>query len=160
MRHALINKKAQFIDKFIVYYQRARGRSSFPHKEVGHLVKFLFPGSSYSGRGAFKTVHRISSREKDLVLKDSHHKNIMADWRVYRRISISIRNRYFAKIYWKTNYCILQKWGKKVKVPKKELIKLKLVGKRYGLTDIRFDNIRKVDGHFKIIDANLSLRRK
>jgi hypothetical protein len=72
MRHRLIHKKAQFIDQLIDYYKAARGRHSFPHKEVGHLVQFLFPGSVYKGRGAFKTVHKISSQAKDLALKTSH----------------------------------------------------------------------------------------
>jgi len=160
MCHALIYKKAKFIDQFVDYYQKARGRSNFPQKETGHLIKFLFPGSRYSGRGAFKTVHQISSRAKDLVLKTSHRKNIIRDWRTYCRIPDSIRNRYFAEIYWKTNYCLLQKWGKKVKVPEEMITKLRLVGRTYGLTDIRSDNIRKVDGHFKIVDANLSMRKK
>jgi hypothetical protein len=39
-------------------------------------------------------------------------------------------------------------------VPPTEIKKLKKIGKEHGLIDIRPDNIRKVDGVFKIIDAH------
>ncbi|MFH1072461.1 MAG: hypothetical protein V1743_03455 [Nanoarchaeota archaeon] len=48
---------------------------------------------------------------------------------------------------------MLQKYGKKVKVPAKELEKLKLVGNKYDLKDIREANIMKFDNKFKIVDA-------
>lgn len=158
MRHALIKKKAEFIDQFVDAYKRIRKRSSFPHKEVGSIIHFLFPGSSYSGRGAFKTVHRISSRAKTLVLKTSHFKNITKDVRAYKRLPPRVRNRYFAKIYWRTKYCVLQKYGRKIAVHPGGLNKLKAVARKYGLTDVRPDNIRKVDGHFKIVDASARKR--
>ena len=48
---------------------------------------------------------------------------------------------------------MLQKYGKKVKVPRKELQKLKDIGKKYGLKDIRESNIMKFGNKFKIVDA-------
>lgn len=159
MRHALIKRKAEFIDQFVDSYKRVRRRSRFPHKEVGSIIHFLFPGSSYSGRGVYKTVHKVSSRTKNLVLKTGHYTYITKDLRAYHRPQPQIRNRYFAKIYWRTRYCLLQKYGKKAKVPISELAKLKAIGKKYGLTDIRADNIRKVDDHYKIVDANPPKRR-
>ena len=71
MRHALIYKKAELLDHFIDVYKRARKRRSFPHKAVGTVILPLFPGSASLGRGAFKTVHKISVRERDLVLNSS-----------------------------------------------------------------------------------------
>ena len=159
MRHALIHKKAQFIDKFVDNYRQIRKRTTFPHKEVGAIIHFLFPGSSYSGRGAFKTVHKISSRTKDLVLKASNKKNIRNDERTYKRLPSNIRNRYFAKVYWRTKYCLLQKFGKKSQVPLERLKKLKLIAKQYGLTDVRPENVRKVNGKHKIVDASISQKR-
>lgn len=158
MRHALIHRKAEFIDQFVDAYKRVRKRSSFPHKEVGGIIHLLFPGSSYSGRGAFKTVHRVSSRAKTLVLKTSHFKNITKDMRAYKRLPPTVRNRYFAKVYWRTKYCLLQKYGRKVVVHEGELSNLKAVAKKYGLTDVRPDNIRKIDGHLKIVDASRKTR--
>lgn len=160
MRHALINKKAKFIDKFIDEYKKVRNRTSFLHKEVAMIIHFLFPGSSYSGRGAFKTVHKVSSRARDLVLKTSNPRNIRNDERAYKRFPEKLRNRYFSKIYWRTKYCLLQKYGKGGKVPEKRMTQLKSVAKRYGLTDVRPANIRKVDGRFKIVDANIRKSKK
>jgi hypothetical protein len=40
------------------------------------------------------------------------------------------------------------------------MIDLKSVGRRYGLIDIREDNVRKVDGRYKIVDALVSRRRR
>ncbi len=155
IRHASIYKKAKFIDQFIDKYKSVRKRFSFPHKEVATIIHFLFPNSTYSGRGAFKTVHKVSSRARNLVLKTSQPKNIRNDERAYRRLPSNLRNRYFAKIYWRTKYCLLQKYGKRTSIPSDRLKKLKSIAKQYKLTDVRPDNVRKVDGHFKIVDASL-----
>lgn len=159
MRHSLIRRKALLLDHFIDVYKRARKRRSFPHREVAVLVRLLFPGAEISGRGAFKTVHKISSRERDLVLKTSATRNLRNEERVYRRIPPTLRNRYFAKIYWRTKYCLLQKYGTPGKIPATRFEKLRTIGKQCGLTDVRPANIRSIGGIFKIIDANLSRRR-
>jgi hypothetical protein len=127
---------------------------------VAVIIHFLFPGSSYSGRGAYKTVHKISSRARDLVLKSSNPKNIKNDERAYKRLPPTLRNRYFAKIYWRTKYFMLQKYGTKSKVPDEKLRQLKSVAGKHGLTDVRPANIRKVDGRYKIVDASVRNRKK
>lgn len=156
IRHALIYKKAKFIDEFIDKYKSIRQRTSFPHREVATIIRLLFPGSNYSGRGALKTVHKVSSRARDLVLKTSHPKNIRNDQRAYKRLPENIRNRYFGKIYWTTKYCLLQKYGKKSQVPPDIQKKLRQIAKLYRLIDVRKDNVRRIDGRFKIVDANVS----
>ena len=67
----------------------------------------------------------------------------------------NVRNRYFAKIYWRSKggRFILQKYGEDVKVPERELIRLKLIGKEYGLKDVREANIMKFERKLKIVDA-------
>jgi len=154
VRHALIHKRAVLIDHFIDAYKTARRRRSFPHKAVACIILLIFPGSAFSGRGAWKTVHKVSSRERDLVLKTSNPRRLYDDWRAYSRLPPTLRNRYFAKIYWKTKYCLLQKYGKPGRVPPERLSKLKAVAQRHGLTDVRDSNIRMVDGIFKIVDAS------
>ncbi len=155
-RYLRIRRKAIFIDEFVDAYKRIRGRRSFPHKAVEQVIHFIFPGRMYLGRGAFKTVHKVSSNVKDLVLKMSNSKNIRADVRAYSRLPHGIRNRYFAKIYWSTRYSLLQKFGTKPQsIPRDVLRNLKTIGRRYGLTDIRPANIRKVGRHYKIVDASV-----
>lgn len=159
VRHARIYKRALFIDQFVDAYQKVRRRRNFPHREVASIIQYLFPGCIYTGRGAFKTVHKVSSRARDLVLKTSNPKNIRSDWRAYRRLPPTIRNRYFVKIYWTTKYCLLQKYGRHADhIPPRRLKKLKAVTRAGGLTDVRLGNIRKVDGRFKIVDASLGKR--
>jgi len=75
------------------------------------------------------------------------------DWITYQKIPSNVRNRYFAKIYWRSGLFMLQKYGKKTKVPKGEISRLKEIGGKYDLKDIREANIMKVDGKFKIVDA-------
>ena len=160
MRHALIRKKAVFIDQFVDNYRRIRKRKTFPHREVAVIIQLLFPGASYSGRGAFKTVHKVSTRAKDLVLKTSNRTNIQNDERAYKRIPQNIRNRYFAKVYWRTKYCLLQKYGRSFNAPPEKLRKLKVIANKYRLTDVRPANVRKVGTQFKIVDASLSNRKR
>src|SRR5262245_37561061 len=85
VRHALIHKRAVLIDQLVDTYKTVRRRHSFPHRVVAELVGMLFPGSAFAGRGAWKTVHRIASRERDLVLKTGNRRSLHQDWRAYRR---------------------------------------------------------------------------
>jgi hypothetical protein len=62
-------------------------------------------------------------------------------------------NQNFAKIYWESGLFMLQKYGKDVAVPARELKRLKQFGERYGLKDVREANIMKFSRAFKIIDA-------
>jgi hypothetical protein len=133
---------------------KAKRREKFPRKEAGQVIRLLFPNSRNAGKGAFKAVFQISSRTRDLALKVSREDNIRNDWGVYNQLPKNIRHRYFAKIYWSTRYCLLQKYGKKVIVPPEVIQSLKKKVKPYGLTDVRAANIRRVDGKFKIVDAN------
>ena len=144
------------MDLVITHYKRARGLKNFPKRIVADVVGLMFPHSNFEGRGVFKEVHSVHSRARKLVLKLSHVKSTRRDWRVCQRLPASIRNRYFAKIYWHTKYCSLQKCGKKVRVPKQELQELRGRVRKYGLTDIKPANVRRVEGNFKIVDANPS----
>lgn len=154
MRHKRIYEKALLLDAIVRAYRRSRGRKSFPHKMVGQIIPLLFPGSRRLGRGAFKTAYRVSSTARTLVLKAARTRHIRRDLQLYKAIPGRIRNRYFAKIYWGTRHCLLQKYGDQKKVPPEIRKKLSAKGKKLGLSDIRDDNIRWVDGQFKIVDAN------
>jgi hypothetical protein len=153
MRHKKIHDKAIFLDWFVESYNRVRRRKTFPHKAVRIIIKLLFPDWSYRGRGAFKTVYKVQSTKRRLVLKVANSNRIKTDVRTYRSIPRNVRNRYFAKIYWHTKCAMLQKYGTETHIPPSELKKLKKIGKKYGLGDVRSDNIRELDSHFKIVDA-------
>src|SRR5437867_1506967 len=109
VRHSTIHEKALLLDRFVDYFMKARRRRNFPHKQVKALLPLLFPRSRWEGRGAYKTVHKISSRNgsRDLVLKASNERNIKQDMDVYHQLAEGVRNRHYAKIYWSTKYFLL-----------------------------------------------------
>jgi hypothetical protein len=155
MRHKTLYEKAVFIDWFVDHYRRLKGRKKFPQKEVRQLIEWLFKKGTYLGRGDNKTVYRVTNKARDLVLKIGQKYYIDYDDKVYKRLPRKIRNRYFAKIYWRTKYALLQKYGKSARVSGKEMEKLKAIGKKYGMWDIRRANIRNIQGSSKIVDACL-----
>lgn len=160
MRHARIKQKARFLDQFIDDYKRMRKRKNFPHQAVEKIMPLIFRRWRREGRGAFKTVHRVSSTSRHVALKTASAKHIRRDWRIYKGLSRRTRNRYFAKIYWTTKYCLLQKYGKSIRrIPRREMHKLKRFARENGLWDVRPANIRRMDGHYKIVDANKGRRK-
>ena len=150
VRHKRIKEIANLIDAFVDRYRKINDRKTFPHMQVGTIVRMLF-NSKPLGKGWHKSAHLVYSTKRNLVFKFGRKVAIRRDTNVYKRIP----NRYYAKVYWFTKYCMLQKYGIKSKVSKSELKRLQKIGKQYGLGDIRPDNIRKVDGKLKIVDANL-----
>jgi hypothetical protein len=155
VRYSRIKKQAEIIDLVITRYMKIRGRKNFPRKTVRDIVPIIVPHSKFLGHGAYKHVHLIKLKGAKLVLKTSSRKSTKSDWTAYQRLPATIRNRYFAKIYWSTTYCQLQKFGKATKISKTKLQNLKAVGKKYGLTDIRPANVRKFAQQLKIVDANV-----
>lgn len=165
IRYKKIYKKALFVDEFIDTYNKVRKRSNFPHKLVLDLVRQLFPGTKFLGRGVLKTAHGITSGTNSLVLKISNRQTIADDMMVYNALPAKVRDRYFATIYWHTRHCLLQKRGRKVNVDSKDLLRIRKAlsryfdGKPYYITDIKPANIRKADGQVKLVDANIKSRK-
>lgn len=157
MRHKKIHDLVvNVLEPSISFIKKSRKRESMPFKEIEKIINIFFPRTKYdeTGKGFFKHVFVIHSSKRKLVLKIGRRmKHIRKDFVTYNSLSSSIRNRYFAKIYWRKGLFMLQKYGKKVKVPEKDLEKLKIIGNKYGLKDIREANVMKFDNKFKIVDA-------
>lgn len=160
MRHELIRRRARLVDELIDRLRSARRFKNFPHKRVRRIVEAVFPRARFLAGGAYKKAYWVPSRARDLAIKVGDSRHIRVDLKAYKRIARTKRNRYFAKIYWTTRYCLLQKYGEKRSVPPDVQSRLKRVAKRYGLTDAKKDNIRFVDRQFKLVDVNLSRRRR
>jgi hypothetical protein len=142
------------------FIKRSRNRSNMPFKEVRKVLGVFFPKTKHTGRGKgfFKQVFAIHFGKRKLALKMGRkRKDIRKDYTTYKQLckhaGVKKANHNFAKIYWETGLFMLQKYGKDVAVPARELERLKLFGKRYGLKDIRKANIMKFGRTFKIIDA-------
>lgn len=154
----------QVVEPSVEFIKRSRGRTTTPFKETEAFLKVFFPHTKHqdSKKGYFKHVFVIHSSSRKLVLKMGRSKkDIRKDYVTYqqlcRRANPRTANEYFAKIYWRTGLFMLQKYGKEVAVPPKELKRLKEFGERFGLKDIREANVMKFGANFKIIDAE---RRK
>ena len=155
MKHKSRKVLARTIDSFIDHYMKTRRTKRFPDKRLLEpIVKFLFGDYRHLGRGWYKNVYYVTSRngKRELVLKMGHPKDIVRDFTISRRLS----NRYFAKVYWRTKYCLLQKYGSNERVPSDVLERLKRKAGTVGLVDIKPANVRRVEGRFKIVDASIS----
>mgnify|MGYP001577136663 FL=1 len=126
-----------------------------PFQDIEILLKIFFPKTKEVGKGFFKRAFIIHFNKRKFVLKVGRKRNhIRKDHTTYTsRLPKNKINRYFAKIYWSHGLFMLQKYGKKAKIPKQEIEKLKKLGKKYGLKDIREANIMKFGKKFKIVDA-------
>lgn len=151
------NLVEEIIEPSIERINKFRGISNTPHKDIEKILNIFFPKTKHhtSKKGFFKNVYIIHSKSRKLVLKEGKRKDIRKDYNTYKKIPEEKRNKFFAKIYWRSNggKFMLQKYGKQVKVSKEKLLRLKEIGRKYNLKDIREANIMKFDNKFKIIDA-------
>jgi len=136
--------------------KKAKNTQRMPYKEIKVILDMLYPATKHQNvsSGYFKHVFIIHTKKRRLALKIGRStRDMRKDWVTYQKIPPTVRNRYFAKIYWRSGLFMLQKYGKKAKVPQHEVNRLKKIGSKYDLKDIREANIMKVDGKFKIVDA-------
>jgi hypothetical protein len=161
MKHKKIKRLAERVIKLAIQFiKKSRQRKSMPFKDLEAILKIFFPKTKHhkTGKGFFKHVFIIHSNKKKLVLKiGRREKDIRKDYATYLSLPKSVRNIYFAKIYWIDGLFMLQKYGKATKVPDNEFKRLREFGAKYGLKDVRTANIMKFGKIFKIVDAERKL---
>jgi len=148
IRHKTLKTKARELDKGLGKIKTSR----FPRKKVQELAKKVFPNCEFEGGGWHKDVFYITSRngKRDLVIKIAQNRKIKGEAKIYKMVG-----KDFAKIYWNTKYVMLQEFGDhESEVPKEEIKRLKEIGLKFGLNDVRKGNIAKFGNKFKIIDAD------
>jgi peptidoglycan/xylan/chitin deacetylase (PgdA/CDA1 family) len=91
-----------------------------------------------------------------VVLKVGAKRIIENDHRAYKRVPEKQRHQYFARIYWHTKYCLLQQYGLPVYVSPEQLRQLRQAVYRYGIFDIKAENLRSIDDEIRIIYANVT----
>jgi hypothetical protein len=160
MRYKRIQNFAiEVLKPIIEHLKKIKKTNRMPWRELEAILKILYPETKYEERrmGYFKNVFIIHNDKRWFALKIGRNpQHIRKDMSTYNKLPIKSRNRNFAKIYWAKDIFMLQKWGEKVEVPRDEVKRLKEWGKEHNLKDIRPANIMKVDGRFKIVDAELS----
>jgi len=156
MKFKSIFRKARVIDSLIEQYIKSTNALIITLDAFGDIVQRQFPEFTLTGRGAHKVTFTVHYNEQTLVLKVGKKDTIENDHRVYKLLPRRVRHAYHARIFWHTKHCLLQEYGVETEVSEDELNVLRTIMGRYGLIDIRCDNIRKVNGRLKVVDANIA----
>lgn len=156
MKYKPLYDKARQIDHLVDHYMYSHGTSVISQEELKKLILKDFSDLYVKSFGWHKIVFGIHSLDQEIVLKVGAKKSIENDHRAYNRVPENQRHQLFAKIFWHTKYCLLQQPGSPAKVSQKELDNLSGIGYNYGIFDIKADNLMRIDGKLKIIDANIT----
>ncbi len=135
---------------------QASGTSVIPQEELKKLVLKNFPDFYVQNFGWHKIVFGIHSIDQKIVLKVGPKNSIENDHRAYKRVPENMRHKVFARIFWHTKYCLLQEFGYPAIVSQDELTRLRKIVYRYGVFDVKADNLKMIDGQLRIIDANVT----
>jgi len=156
LKYKTLHYDAKQIDHLIDHYMRSRGSVFIPQSELKSLILKKFPDLYVKDAGWHKIVFGIHSIDQKIVLKVGPKKSIENDHRAYKRVPESQRHQLFARIFWHTKYCLLQEYGYPAHVTPEELAMLRRIVYKYGIFDIKSDNLKRIDGELKIIDANVT----
>jgi hypothetical protein len=157
LKYKTLHHTARQIDHLIDNYIHSRGSSFIPQDELKNLIQKNFPDLYLKDSGWHKIVFGIHSIDQKIVLKVGTKTSIEKDHRAYKRVPESKRHQLFARIFWHTKYCLLQEYGSPTNSTQKELDSLRQLVYKYGISDIKSDNLKRIDGKLKIIDANVTL---
>jgi len=135
---------------------RSNDTSAIPQEQLKSTVLKNFPDLYVINIGWHKIVFGIHSIDQKIVLKVGPKNSIENDHRAYKRVPENIRHKLFARIFWHTRYCLLQEYGFPAHVTQEELTRLRLIVNKYGVFDIKAENLKRIDGDLKIIDANVT----
>jgi hypothetical protein len=155
MKHKSLRNRARLIDHLIDAYRESMGTQFIPEDKLTDVVSTIYPNFEAEGSGRHKTVFRLNQgNHHDFALKIGPKDDIENDHKMYKRLPTKLRHEFLAKMFWHTKYCLLQEYGTECEISVEELNKLRELGYKYGLIDIKPLNIRKIGDHLKIIDAN------
>ena len=140
----------------IDHHLNSRGSLFIPQEELKNLILKNFPDLSLTDVGWHKIVFSIQLTDRKIVLKVGPKKSIENDHRAYKRVPENMRHKLFARIFWHTKYCLLQEYGFPAHVTTEELSNLRRILYKYGIFDVKADNLKRIDGQIKIIDVNVA----
>jgi len=130
MRYLKLYKIAKEIDKF------NKNKIFINKNKILELLKNFKP--KYVGKGGYKRVFLVKLNKRELIFKVG--RDVKIQYKIYLERKHK-KNFKYAKIYWATEKCLLQKYCKKVKVPVKLIKANKIIAKKNGYSDWRKDNV-------------------
>jgi len=154
LKYRAIYHQAKHIDRLIDYNVHAEGGSFIPQEALVSLLFQCFPDLYLESCGWHKVVFGNRIIDNKVVLKVGTERSIENDNRAYKRVPHNLRHQFFARIFWHTTYCLLQEYGSPVIVNDKQLDCFRRTVYKYGIFDIKADNIRSINGELKVFDAN------
>ena len=156
LKYKTIHQTAKQIDHLIDHRKHESGTSVIPQEELKKLVLKNFPDFYVQNVGWHKIVFCIRSIDQKIVLKVGPKSSIENDHRTYKRVPENLRHKVFARIFWHTKYCLLQEFGYPANVTPDEITRLRKIVYRYGVSDVKAENLKMIRGELKIIDANVT----
>lgn len=152
MKYKTLHHTARHIDHLIDHHLNKK--SSFIRQEdLRKLVTQNYPDIFFIGYGWHKIAFGVRSAPK-VVLKIGTKKTIENDHRAYKRVPHPLRHQLFAHMFWHTKYCLLQEYGCPAYVTPQQLTNIRQAVYKYGIFDVKAENIKRIDRTLKIIDAN------
>jgi hypothetical protein len=156
LKYKELHHQAKHIDRLIDAELYTRGGLFLTHEQLQSLVEANYPDFYGEKCGWHKIVFRNKTADHKAVLKIGPKKSIENDHRTYRRVPEETRHRFFAKMFWHTKYCLLQEFGEPATATQEQLDCVRHEVYKFGIIDIKADNLRWIDGELKIVDANFT----
>lgn len=156
MKYETVHHTAKQIDHLIDHHIQAGGIQVIPQEELKRVILKNFSDLHVENVGWHKIVFGVYSMDQKIVLKVGPKNSIENDHRAYKRVPENMRHKVFARIFWHTKYCLLQEFGYPANVTQEELTRLRKIVYRYGVFDVKAENLKMINGQLKIIDANVS----
>ena len=154
MEYPELHHQAKHIDRLIDENIHAKRTVFLTTDQLQTIVVKVCPDFYVEDRGWHKIVFRHRRVDKNVVLKIGPQQSIENDHRTYKRVPHRIRHQIFARLFWHTKYCLLQEYGDPADVSAEQLSCIRRLIYRFGIFDVKADNLRKIEGDLKIIDAN------
>lgn len=154
LKYRQLHHEAKHIDRIIDRRLKLLGGMFLTTDDIEALVAENYPDFVVENCGWHKIVFRNRQIDHKVVLKIGPSRSIENDHQAYKRVPKSIRHQTFARIYWHTKYCLLQEFGESATVTEEQLDCIRQVVYKYGIFDIKAENLRWIDGELKIIDAS------
>lgn len=147
MSNIRVQKKLYNIAIEIDRLSEIKGRA-LNRNQVIKILKNYNP--KFIANGGFKRVFRIGTN-KFYAFKIGNPNDIKIQNKIY--LSLKRKRKFkYAKIYWATKYCQLQRFCITVKLTNKELEKIKVNAKDFGFYDARLSNLGKYKGQIVAFD--------
>jgi hypothetical protein len=156
LKYKTLHHIARHIDHLIDHNLVTKNSTFIQQESLKKLVLANFPDLFVMSFGWHKIAFGVRSLEEEVVLKVGAKRVIENDHIAYKRVPESMRHMLFAKIFWHTKYCLLQEYGYPAQVTPNQLVEVRRLVYGYGIFDVKAENLKRIDGKLKIVDANVT----